>query len=247
MKVKLIVEGGAMKPGPAVAQSLGPLGINLGKVISDVNSATLSFKGMNVPVEIDVDSKTKNYNIKVSSPSVAELLKKELGLEKGSGSPLKYKVGNISFERVLGIAKTKLPSLLAKDLKSAIKLVVGSCVSLGILIDSKEAKDIEKEIDSGKYNNEIQNEATMPSEQKKKELSEFFALRKAKQDKELKAAEEAKAAAEAAKAAVATAPGATPAAGATPATGVTTPTAATAAAATKEAKPETKKKDTKKK
>lgn len=238
MKVKLIVEGGAMKPGPAVAQSLGPLGINLGKVISDVNTATAGFKGMNVPVEIDVDGKTKTYSIKVSSPSVAELLKKELGLEKGSGSPLKIKVGNISFERVLSIAKTKQSALLAKDLRAAIKLIVGTCVSLGIMVDSKEAKDVEKEIDSGVYDNEIKNEITEVSADKKESLKEFFATRKAKQDKELKAAEEAKAAAEAAKAAAATAP----VAGATPATGAsaTTTTPATGAKAPAEAKKEEK-------
>jgi len=242
MKVKLIVEGGAMKPGPAVAQSLGPLGINLGKVISDVNTATLGFKGINVPVEIDVNTKTKTYTIKVFSPSVAELIKKELGLEKGSGSPLKVKVGNISIERIIFIAKTKQASLLAKDFKSAVKLIVGTCVSLGILIDNKEAKDVEKEIDNGVYDNEIKNEIVEISEPKKKELAEFFAQRKAKQDKELKAAEEAKAAAEAAKAAAATAaPGA---AAATPAAGAAAATASPAAA---KAPAKEEKKDAKKK
>src|SRR3989344_8268856 len=134
MKVKLIVDGGAMQPGPAVAQQLGPMGINLGKVISDVNQATLSFKGVKVPVEIDVNAKTKTYEIKVFSPPTAELIKKELGLEKGSGEALKTKVGNIALQRIIYVANTKMPNLLAKDLKAAVKLVVGSCVSLGILI-----------------------------------------------------------------------------------------------------------------
>ena len=64
MKVKLIVEGGKMAPGPAVAQQLGPMGINLGKVIEDVNEATKSFAGIKVPVELDVNTKTKKLNIK---------------------------------------------------------------------------------------------------------------------------------------------------------------------------------------
>src|SRR3989338_3832598 len=151
MIVKLIVDGGDMKPGPAVAQQIGPLGINLGKVISDVNTATMGFKGTKVPVEIDVDSKTKTYKIKVFSPPVAELIKKELGLEKGSGLAGAYQVGNIAFERIVDIAKTKQSNLLAKDLKSAVKLIAGTCVSLGVLIDNKLAKDIEKDIDSGVY------------------------------------------------------------------------------------------------
>jgi len=247
MRVKLIVDGGAMAPGPTVAQALGPAGINIGKVISDVNSATSGFKGMKVPVELDVNTKAKTYTIKVSSPSVAELIKKELSLEKGSGEPHRIKVGNIALERVISIAKTKLPSLLAKDLKSAVKLVVGTCVSLGIMIDSKEAKDIEKEIDSGKYHKEISQEITEVSAGKKKELDEFFKIRKAKQEKEQKALEEAKAAEEAAKAAAATATGTAPAAGAATTPGAVAPVAAAAgkaavapAAAKAEEKPKKK-------
>ena len=217
MKVKLIVEGGKMQPGPAVSQQLGPMGINLGKVIKDVNEATKGFSGMKVPVEIDVNAKTKNFIINVFSPPVSELIKKELALEKGSGQPNKIKVGNIAFERLVAIAKMKMPSLLAKDTKSAIKLVVGSCVSLGVLIDNKEPKDINIEIDSGNYNKEIQREITEVSEDKKFKLQKFFEVRKAKQDKDLKALEEAKAAEEAADAAKkAEAGAAAPAAGAVP-------------------------------
>jgi large subunit ribosomal protein L11 len=202
------------------------MGINLGKVIADVNTATSGFKGTKVPVEIDVDGKTKTYVIKVFSPPVSELIKKELGLEKGSGEALKYKVGNIAFERIVSVAKTKLPNLLAKDLKAAVKLVVGTCVSAGVLIDNKEAKDIEQDIDAGKYDNEIKNEITEVPAQKKKDLEAFFSDRKAQQEKKKKAEEAAKAAA------AVTAPGAAPAAGAAaPAAAGATPAAAPAAAA----------------
>jgi len=210
MKVKLIVDGGKMQPGPVVAQQLGPLGINLGKVINDVNEATKGLSGMKVPVEIDVDTKTKAIKINVFSPPVAELIKKEIGIEKGSGQPNTIKVGDIAFERLIWIAKTKMPDLLAKDLRSAVKLIVGSCVSLGVLIDNREAKEIEKEINSGKYDNEILNEIIEVSAEKKSEIEKFFAERKAKQERELKALEEAKAAAEAAAAAAKTAEGAAP-------------------------------------
>jgi len=236
MKIKLITEGGAMKPGPAVSQQLGPLRINIGKVISDVNSATSGFKGMNVPVELNIDSKTKNYIIKVFSPSMATLIKKELGLEKGSGAAGAYKVGNIAFERLVDIAKTKQPNLLAKDLKLSVKLAVGTCVSLGVLIDNKNAKDIEKDIDAGAYNKEISQEITKPSQEKLGKLKAFYSQLKEKQDKEQKAIAEAKAAEEAAKAAAAAAAPAAP--GAVPATG----TAATAGAKKEEAKPAAKKK-----
>ena len=241
MKVKLIVEGGAMKPGPAVAQQLGPLGINMGKVISDVNTATSGFKGMNVPVELDVDTKTKNYTIKVSSPSVAELIKKELKLEKGSGNAGSTKVGNVALEQLIALAQTKMPDLLAKDLRAAVKLVVGTCVSLGVLVDNKPAKDIEKDIDAGKYDKEITQVITEVSAEKRQSLDKHFAQVKAAQEKAAKVAEEAKAAEEAAKAAAAAATPAavatTPAAGTTPAAAAATP-----AAAKKEEKPAAKKK-----
>lgn len=201
MKIKLIVEGGKMQPGPTVSQQLGPAGINLGKVIKDVNEATKGFAGMKVPVEIDADTKTKSFKISVFSPPVAELIKKELGLEKGSGQPNTIKVGNIALERIISIGQMKMPDLLAKDMKSAVKLVAGTCVSLGVLIDNKEPKEVEKEIDSGRYSKEIESQITIVSESKKANLEKFFAVRKAKQEKDLKALEEAKAAEEAAAAA----------------------------------------------
>ena len=89
MQIKLLVEGGAMQPGPALSQKLGPAGINLGQVISKVNDATKDFKGLKVPVELDVDTGTKEFNVQVFSPPASELLKKELGVEKGSGTQKK--------------------------------------------------------------------------------------------------------------------------------------------------------------
>jgi len=197
MKVKLIVDGGKMQPGPSVSQQLGPMGINLGKIISDVNEATNGFSGMKVPVEIDVDGKTKKYVINVFSPPVAELIKKEISVEKGSGQPNNIKIGNIALERLIYIAKTKMPDFLARDLKKAVKLVVGSCVSLGVLIDNKEPKEIVIDIDKGKYDKEIDSEIVEISKDKKDKLEKFFAVRKAKQEKDQKALEEAKAAEEA--------------------------------------------------
>ena len=247
MKVKLIIDGGKMQPGPAVAQQLGPMGINLGKVISDINTATEGFSGMKVPVEIDADAKTKSFTIKVFSPPVAELLKKEAGIEKGSGVPNNNKVGNLAFETILLIAKTKKADLLCKDLKSSIKTIVGSCVSLGLLIDNKDPKEIEKEIDSGNYKKEIEKEVTIVSEEKKESLKKYFVEVISRQEKAKKVAEEAAAAAEAAKLAAATATGSTPTATPTAEAGKTPAAAKAPAAATASAKPEAGKKEAGKK
>jgi len=154
------------------------------------------------------------------SPPMAELIKKELKLEAGSGEAGKNYVGNISFEQIVGIAKTKQPGLLARNLKNAVKLAVGSCVSLGILIDNRNGKEIMREIEAGKYDKEINNQITEPSAEKKKQLEDFWKNLSGQQERAKKAAAEAKAAEEEAKAAAATAAGATPAApGAAPAAG----------------------------
>ena len=189
--IKLIVDGGAMKPGPAIAQQLGPKGINIGKVIEDINKATASFKGVKVPVELDVNEKTKKYDIRVSSPPVAELLKKELGLEKGSGEAGKTKVANAGIEQIINIAKTKLPNMLARDLKNAVKLVLGSCVSLGILVENKSPVEVIAEVNSGKFDTEIKHEKTELSPLKKTELATYFAKVKAQQEAKAKAEAEA--------------------------------------------------------
>lgn len=241
--IKLIVDGGAMKPGPTIAQQLGPKGINIGKVIDDINKATAGFKGVKVPVELDVNEKTKSYSIHVSSPPVAELLKKELGLEKGSGEAGKTKIANAGIENIINIANTKLPNMLARDLKNAVKLVLGSCVSLGILVENKSPVEVIAEVNSGKYDSEIKNIKTEVSPVKKAELNAYFTKVKAQQEAKKKAEAEAAAAAEAAKAAAtaAAAPGTAPAAGATAAAPTATAEAAKAPAKP-EAKPEAKKK-----
>jgi len=216
MIVKLLVEGGSMKPGPAIAQKLGPIGINLGKVISEVNNATSGFKGMKVPVVLDIDTKTKNFKIELKSPPVSELLKVELGFEKGSGEPHRFKCANAAFEQITKVAKTKSPSMLVNSLESAVKSVIGSCVSLGVLIENKPAKEILKEVELGKYDDIIKEGRTEVSAEKKKELDSFFEGIKKQQEEIIKKEEEAKAAEEAAKLAAAPAVGAAPGAAAAP-------------------------------
>lgn len=199
MKIKLLVEGGAMQPNPALSQKLGPAGVNLGQVISKVNEATKDFKGLKVPVELDVDLSTKNFEIQIFSPPVSELLKKEFKLEKASGSQKKLQVANASIEQIISISKQKMANLLAKDMKAAVKSIVGTCASLGILIENKSPKQVGIEIDEGKYDKEIKEERTETSPEKRKELDQFFSEIHTQQEKVLKQEEEVAKAAAAAK------------------------------------------------
>jgi len=186
MNLKLLVDGGAMKPGPAVSQKLGPAGVNINEVISKVNEATANFKGMQVPVEVVVDLGTKKFEINVFSPPISGLIKKEAGIQKASGRQSQIKAANLSIEQIIKIANTKLPNLLCKDLRAAVKITVGSCVSLGILIENNPAKQVMKDIESGKYDKEISSVLIETPEEKKKELDAYFKKLKAKQDLILK-------------------------------------------------------------
>jgi len=199
MLVKLLVEGGNMTPGPAIAQQLGPMGINIGKVISDVNTATQEFKGVTVPVHLNVDPKSKDFTIKVLSPPTSELLKKELGIEKASGERKKLNSGNLAIEQVIAISKTKHAGMLSNTFPATVKSVIGTCMALGILIESKDPKEILNEIKQGKYKEEIESQKTDISPDKKKKLDTFFKKLSAEQEEAIKKEEEEAAAAEEAK------------------------------------------------
>jgi len=198
MKIKMLIDGGEMKPGPAISQKLGPLGINLGKVIGEVNKATTEFKGIKVPVTLDLDTKTKNFTVSVSTPPANELLKKELGLKKCSQQPDKIKVANAAIEQIIKVAKIKQKDMFCDSIKSAVKSVVGSCVSNGILIESKDPKEIIKEINEGLYDKLIEEgKETVDQEKLDKLASDFEEIQKSQEEfiKEMEKKEEEKAAA----------------------------------------------------
>lgn len=186
MNIKLLVDGGAMKPGPALSQKLGPAGVPINDVIAKVNEKTEGFKGMKVPVEIEVDIKTKEFEIEVSTPPISELLKKEAGIQKGSGMQGKINSGNLSIEQIIKVAKAKMSGLLCNNLKTAVKTTVGSCTSVGLLVESKPATEVGYEIDNGIYDEQINNEITETPAEKKTELDNYFKTLRAEQDKKFK-------------------------------------------------------------
>jgi len=202
--IKLMVEGGKMSPGPAVAQQLGPMGINMGKVISDVNEATSEFKGVTVPVHLTVNPETKEVSIKVLSPPTSELIKKELKIEKASGARLKQKVGNFAIEQVISVSKAKHAHMLSSNFMATVKSVIGTCQALGVIIENKETKEVLEEIAEGKYKEEIEAQKTDVDPEKRKELDAFFKTVEAEQEAVQKAEAAEAAAAEEAKAEAAT-------------------------------------------
>lgn len=219
-KVEAMIEGGKASAAPPLGPALGPMGVNIGQVIAEINKVTADFKGVKVPVKVIIDTSDKTFEIEVGAPPTSGLIKKELGIESGSGVPNKNKVGNISIEQIIKIAKMKKSSLHAKNLKAAVKQVVGSCSSLGVLVESKDAKVTSLDIENGMFDDVIKKETTEPSQEKLDSLKNYLSSVQSAYQKEVerqKALEAEKAAAEeAAKAAAVTAApaAAAPAAGA---------------------------------
>ncbi len=149
--VEALVDAGHATPGPPLGPALGPLGVNIKAVIDEINKQTQDFKGMKVPVKVIVDD-NRNFSITVGVPPTSSLLLSEAGIEKGSGTPNTEKVGNINIDQVVKIAKMKKQTMLAIDLRAAVKEAVGTCVSMGLTIDNEDPKMIIKAIDEGKYN-----------------------------------------------------------------------------------------------
>lgn len=205
-EVKVLVEGGKATAAPPLGPALGPLGVNIGQIIGAINDKTKIFAGMQVPVTVKV-KEDKTFTVDVGTPPVSALIKKEAGLEKLSGRPKDEKFANIKIEQCIKVAKMKIDAMGTSVLKNAVKQVVGSCVTYGILVEGKEPKDIIKDIDSGVFDAKIKAEKTDIDAKQKKEIDddrrklakEVEETRKIREKLEA----EKKAAADAAKAAIA--------------------------------------------
>lgn len=150
--VDLLVSGGQATAGPPLGPALGPLGVNVLEIVNKINELTKDYAGMKVPVKVTVDSETKEFDVSIGTPTTSALIVRELKIEKGSGTPNTEKVGNLTMEQVVRISKLKRPEFLAKTLKAAAKEVLGSCVSMGVTVEGKDPREVQKEIGENKYN-----------------------------------------------------------------------------------------------
>jgi large subunit ribosomal protein L11 len=150
-EISVLVEAGKATAAAPLGPALGPLGVNIGEVVKQINEKTKGYAGMKVPVRINVDSSTKQFEISVGSPPTSALVRKELNLEKGTDNPKEKFVGNLSMEQARKVAEMKLDSLASYSVKSAMKEVIGTCNSMGVTIDGKPAKKVQREIRHGKY------------------------------------------------------------------------------------------------
>lgn len=156
--VDSLIEGGKATAAPPLGPALGPLKVNIGQVVADINKKTADFKGMKVPVKVIVDTETKEYEIEIGTPPASQLIKTELGIKKGSGTPDKEYVANMSIDQIKKVARMKFDSLLANDLSAAVREIAGTCFSLGIKVDDKIPREFIADVKAGKYNNVLNEE-----------------------------------------------------------------------------------------
>ena len=149
--VNALVSGGEASAGPPLGPALGPLGINILQVVNTINEKTKDFPGMKVPVKVEVDPETKKFSVEVGVPPTAALIFKESGVNKGSGTAGTNFVGNVSMQSIVKIAKMKLDVSYAPDVRSIAKEIIGSCLSLGIKVEDKVAKEVYADVSAGKY------------------------------------------------------------------------------------------------
>ncbi len=150
-----LVVGGRASGGPPIGPTVGPTGINIKDVVDAINEKTQVFKGLNVPVRIILNPADKSFEVIVETPSTSSLLLKEAGIEKGSGAAGTDVVGDITLDQVLDVVNMKKDKLLAKSLKSMIKSILGTCLSVGLLVEGQNPKEIQKNIDDGLYDDKF--------------------------------------------------------------------------------------------
>ena len=153
--VKALVEGGKASAGPPLGPALGPMGVNIMQIINTINDKTKSFEGMKVPVKVIIDPKTKDFEIEVGTPPAASLILNEIGAEKGSGAPSTHKIGDLTIDQAIKVAKMKYDNLLGKELKQKTKEIIGTCVTMGVTVEGKKPQETQKAIDEGEYDSKF--------------------------------------------------------------------------------------------
>ena len=149
--VETMIEGGKASAAPPLGPALGPTGLNIGQVITEINKKTADLKGMQVPVKVIIDTTSKTFTIEVGTPPTAALIKKEAGIK---------------------VAKMKEDALLGKGLKNKMKEVIGTCQSMGILVEGMSAQDALKAMEEGVFDEEIASGRTELTAEQKAQVEE---------------------------------------------------------------------------
>ena len=132
--IKLQLQAGKATPAPPVGPALGQHGVNIMGFCKEFNAKTANQAGLIIPVVITV-YQDRSFSFILKTPPAAVLIKKELGLDSGSGVPNRTKVGNLTQDQLRKIAETKMPDLNAANIESAMRMIAGTARSMGVTIE----------------------------------------------------------------------------------------------------------------
>ncbi len=131
--IKLQIAAGKATPAPPVGPALAQHGLNIAEFCQKFNDETKDSEGFKIPVEVTV-FEDRTYSFKVKQPPASELIKKEIGIEKGSGVPQKDKVGKMTKEQLKNIAEKKMSDLNTDDIEKAMESIKGTAKNMGVEI-----------------------------------------------------------------------------------------------------------------
>ncbi len=131
--IKLAIPAGKANPAPPIGPALGQHGVNIMAFCKEYNAKTSDKVGLIVPVEISV-YEDRSFTFVLKTPPASVLIKKAIGLEKGSGQPNNTKVGTITRAQLREIAETKMPDLNANDVEAAMRIIEGTAKNMGVVV-----------------------------------------------------------------------------------------------------------------
>lgn len=131
--IKLAIDAGKANPAPPIGPALGQHGVNIMQFCKEYNAKTADKAGLVIPVEISV-FEDRSFTFVLKTPPASVLIKKAIGIERGSGEPNRQKVGSITRAQLREIAETKMPDLNANDVDAAIKIIEGTARNMGVTV-----------------------------------------------------------------------------------------------------------------
>ena len=143
-----LVEGGKATSGPPFGPALGPLGVNINAIITEINDKTKQYAGVKIPVKVHVDSSTKTYRVEVGAPPTSALILKEINIQTGAKAKGEI-VGNITMDQIKNVANAKESKIYGKTMGQRVNQILGTCKSMGVTCDGEDPRVVIAKIKSG--------------------------------------------------------------------------------------------------
>lgn len=147
--IEFLIPGGQATPGEPIGPQLGPTPVDVQQAVTTINERTAAFEGTDVPITLTYEQ-DGSFEISVGVPPTSALLKREAGIERGSGHPEEF-VADLTIEQLQTVVEQKQSDLNAYNAINAAKEIAGTCVSLGITIDGNDPREFARRVDDGEY------------------------------------------------------------------------------------------------